>query len=153
AHLLEARIQPPYEGKDGLGSNNAPGLSRLESGTFTGEYPLAHIDFEDNTLPVRIELDAFSPFIPHDPDDSGLPVAILHYRVTNSGKQATKVGIAFSVENPIHASEKKEHDHKSTVDERVNEYRFSDGLAGLSMTNTGVSTDDPMSGSFVLAAI
>ncbi len=39
AHVLEARIQPPYEGPDGLGANNAPGLSRLESATFTGEYP------------------------------------------------------------------------------------------------------------------
>ena len=56
---------------DGLGSNNAPGLSRLESAIFTGEYPLAHIDFEDHTLPVKVSLDAFSPFIPHEPDDSG----------------------------------------------------------------------------------
>jgi len=49
-----------------------PGLSRLESATFTGEYPLAHIDFQDGALPVKVELDAFSPFIPHEPDDSGL---------------------------------------------------------------------------------
>jgi uncharacterized protein (DUF608 family) len=77
ARVLESRILPPYEGQDGLGSDNAPGLSRLESATFTGEYPLAHIDFEDSALPVKVELDAFSPFIPHEPDDSGLPVAIL----------------------------------------------------------------------------
>jgi non-lysosomal glucosylceramidase len=85
ARVLESRILPPYEGPDGLGSANAPGLSRLESATFTAEYPLAHIDFHDRSLPVRIELDAFSPFIPHDPDSSGLPVAILRYRVTNPG--------------------------------------------------------------------
>src|ERR1700710_375293 len=30
ARVLEARILPPYEGQDGLGANNAPGLSRLE---------------------------------------------------------------------------------------------------------------------------
>src|SRR3954469_7303880 len=29
ARVLESRIQPPYEGSSGLGSNNAPGLSRL----------------------------------------------------------------------------------------------------------------------------
>lgn len=29
ARVLELRILPPYEGQDGLGSNNAPGLSRL----------------------------------------------------------------------------------------------------------------------------
>src|ERR1700722_9060477 len=100
ARVLEARILPPYEGQDGLGSNNSPGLSRIQAATFTGEYPLAHIRFEDNSLPVQVELEAFSPFIPHDPDDSGLPVAILHYRVTNPGRVAAKVSIAWSVDNP-----------------------------------------------------
>src|SRR3984957_7324078 len=37
--VLEARILPPYEGENGLGANNAPGLSRLEAAKFTGEYP------------------------------------------------------------------------------------------------------------------
>ena len=131
AHLLEARIQPPYEGQDGLGSNNAPGLSRLESGTFTGEYPLAHIDFEDNTLPVRVELDAFSPFIPHDPDDSGLPVAILRYRVTNPGPATAKVGIAFSIDNPVKTTRDRGGAANQKPDDgRRNEYRVEDRIAG-----------------------
>ena len=41
AHVLEARLMPPYEGPDGLGSKNAPGLTRLERATFTGEFPIA----------------------------------------------------------------------------------------------------------------
>jgi non-lysosomal glucosylceramidase len=93
ARVLEARILPPYEGQDGLGSNNSPGLSRIQAATFTGEYPLAHIRFEDSSLPVQVELEAFSPFIPHDADDSGLPVAILRYRVTNPGQP--KWGLPF----------------------------------------------------------
>ena len=107
AHVLESRILPPYQGESGLGSNNAPGLSRLEGAKFTGAYPLAHIDFEDRRLPVKVELDAFSPFIPHDPDDSGLPVAVLRYRVTNPGLSSVKVGIAFSIDNPVAATSSK----------------------------------------------
>src|SRR5215472_17933295 len=76
ARVLESRIQPPYEGSSGLGTRNAPGLARLASATFTGEFPLARIDFADPDLPVSVSLEAFSPFIPHEPDDSGLPVAI-----------------------------------------------------------------------------
>ena len=53
ARVLEARILPPYEGQDGLGSNNSPGLSRIQAATFTGEYPLAHIKFEDRVCPFR----------------------------------------------------------------------------------------------------
>jgi uncharacterized protein (DUF608 family) len=153
AHVLEARIQPPYEGQNGLGANNAPGLSRLESATFTGEYPLAHIDFEDHTLPVKVELDAFSPFIPHEPDDSGLPVAILRYRVTNPGPTTAGVGIAFSIDNPVSTRE----DNRGAAAQksnggRVNEYRTGAGFVGLAMSNPSLASDDPMAGEFVLAA-
>jgi non-lysosomal glucosylceramidase len=156
ARVLEARILPPYEGQDGLGSNNAPGLSRLAGAEFTGQYPLARVRFHDPVLPVQVELEAFSPFIPHDPDDSGLPVAILRYRLHNPGKLNAKVGIAFSIENPVHgaaatggggaADEQK-------ADSRVNEYRSDDGLEGLVMSNTGIPANDPRLGSLVLAVL
>ena len=152
AHVLESRILPPYQGESGLGSNNAPGLSRLEGAKFTGEYPLAHIDFEDRRLPVKVELDAFSPFIPHDPDDSGLPVAVLRYRVSNPGLQAVKVGIAFSIDNPVAASSSKSSPFLKS-DTRLNEYRVGDKLKGLLMSNPSLPSDDPMHGSFVLAAM
>src|SRR5256714_15022902 len=64
ALVLEARIQPPYEGQSGLGFRNVPGLERLASATFTGEFPFARVDFQDSRLPVRVRLEAFSPFIP-----------------------------------------------------------------------------------------
>jgi non-lysosomal glucosylceramidase len=152
AHVLESRILPPYQGESGLGSNNAPGLSRLEAAKFTGEYPLAHIDFEDRRLPAKVGLDAFSPFIPHDPDDSGLPVAILRYRVSNPGSSPVKVGIAFSIDNPVTASPTKSSPHLAE-DPRLNEYRTGQQLEGLLMSNPELPSDDPMHGSFVLAAI
>ena len=64
ARVLESRILPPYEGQDGLGSNNVPGLSRLEAATFSAQYPLAHIDFQDHSFPVRIELEDHDPRYP-----------------------------------------------------------------------------------------
>jgi uncharacterized protein (DUF608 family) len=153
ARVLESRILPPYEGADGLGSDNAPGLSRLESATFTGEYPLAHIDFHDGSFPVKVELDAFSPFIPHDPDDSGLPVTILHYRITNPENVVAKVGIAFSIDNPVQANAKDSRGPHASGDKRLNQYRSGDGMVGLYMSNSALAANDPMAGSFVLAAI
>ena len=151
--VLETRIQPPYEGQDGLGSSNAPGLSRLESATFTGEYPLAHIDFEDRTLPVEVELDAFSPFIPHDPDDSGLPVAVLRYIVKNPSSAAAQVSIAFSIENPVTTRTDSSGGAQLAADKgRTNEFRAGNKIAGLVMGNSALAHEDPMAGEFALAA-
>ena len=137
ARVLEARILPPYEGQTGLGSNNAPGLSRLESARFTGEYPLARIDFEDRSLPVKVSLEAFSPFIPHEADDSGLPVAVLRYRVTNPGSVKATVSIAFSIDNPMKGQ---------------NQPLVSDTLTGLVMHSPELPAEDPMAGEFVLCS-
>ena len=101
ARVLESRIQPPYEGSSGLGTKNAPGLLRLAGATFTGEFPLAHIDFADSALPVKVSLEAFTPFIPHEPEESGLPVAILRYRVTNPGHCARQ-GVDRVVDRQSH---------------------------------------------------
>ena len=48
-----------------------------------GEYPLVTVEFDDDDLPVRVRLEAFTPFIPLDADASGIPVAVLRYTVTN----------------------------------------------------------------------
>src|SRR5580693_9334070 len=127
--VLEARILPPYEGENGLGANNAPGLSRLESAKFTGEYPLARVDFQDRSLPVKVSLDAFSPFIPHEADDSGLPVTLLRYRVINPGRQSAKVSIAFSIDNPVAPSDIRPS-QRSAGDKRENEFRKGNGIEG-----------------------
>jgi non-lysosomal glucosylceramidase len=143
ARVLESRILAPYEGSSGLGSDNVPGLSRLAASKFTGEFPLAHIDFGDPVLPVRVSLDAFSPFIPHNADDSGLPVAILRYRVSNPGRAEAKVSIAFSIDNPV----------KADPDQRTNEFRQTGTLAGLFMSNPGIAAGQPMQGTFALCGI
>ncbi len=129
-----------------------PGLTRLESATFTGEYPVAHIDFEDRSLPVKVALDAFSPFIPHEPDESGLPVAVLRYNVTNPGHTAASVSIAFSIENPIITKEENDAARLKSDQGRRNEYREDGDLAGLVLSNTALANDHPMKGDFVLAA-
>jgi len=145
ARVLESRIQPPFEGSSGLGARNVPGLTRLTSATFTGEFPLARVDFSDAALPVRVSLEAFSPFIPHEPDESGLPVAILRYRVSNPGAVSAKVSIAWSIENPTGRTPAK--------DARVNEYRTSERLAGILMTSPELPGSDALKGSFLLSVL
>ena len=138
AKVLEARIQPPYQGENGLGFKNVPGLERLAAATFTGEFPLARIDFEDRSVPVRIALEAFAPFIPHEADDSGLPIAVLRYRVSNPGRQNAKVSIAFSIDNPVGAADTRPS-QGAPPDTRENAHRNGNGIQGLFMTNPSMS--------------
>jgi non-lysosomal glucosylceramidase len=144
--VLEARIRPPYQGAFGLGSESAPGLQRLESARFTGEYPLAQIAFRDRRLPVRVTLDAFTPFIPHDAAASGLPVAVMRYRVTNPQPAPARVSIAYSIENPLLTVSVPSY----RPDPRMNELRTDGTTHGLLMHNPTLYEDNPFVGSLGL---
>lgn len=148
ARVLEARYLPPYQGASGLGSDNVPGLPRLDSCAFTGEFPLARIDFHDAALPVAVRLEAFTPFIPLDSDDSGLPIAVLRYRVSNASTAAAGVAIAFSIENPV--GQAKQNDGAAG---RTNDYRKGAEVEGLLMSNPFLDARDPLAGSFALAVV
>lgn len=150
AHVLESRIVAPFEGFNGLGVQNAPGLSRLEEAVFTGEYPLATVAFHDSRLPVQVTLEAFSPFIPLDAEASGLPVAVLRYRVRNSGTAPAKVAVAFAIDNPVIAEGAGANASGAS---RLNEFKTSDTLAGLLMRNPSLEAAAPRAGSFALCVM
>ena len=147
--VLEARIQPPYQGAFGLGSRSAPGLQRLHGASFTGEYPFARVAFRDRRLAVGVALEAFSPFIPHEEDDSGLPAAVLRYRVSNTQNARASVSIAYSIENLMLASSLQ----RGQPDPRVNEIRTEGPLSGVLMRNPEMSPDHALAGSLGLWVI
>jgi non-lysosomal glucosylceramidase len=151
ARVLEARLQPPYEGQNGLGSANSPGLSRLEGATFTGEFPQAHISFQDRGLPVTVALEAGTPFFPLQADESGLPIAVLRYRVKNSSAKPASVSIAYSIDNPVLSLEPE--NQKTSRNGRVNESREGAGLTGLLMHNPQVQPGDAGFGTFALCLL
>lgn len=152
ACILESQIEPPYQGGSGLGSNNLPGMMRLQSATFTGEYPLASVRFADARLPVEAQLEAFSPFIPLDLNESGLPAAILRYRVRNRGSASASVSIGWALDNMLGAGGRAVHLNNETP-QKTNEIRNGKGVRGLMMTNPGLPTDDPMQGSIAFATL
>ena len=68
---------------------------------FTGEYPIAVIRYSSKSSPVRVEMEAFSPFIPLNAKDSALPATIFHITVENTSKGAIKAGIVGWLENAV----------------------------------------------------
>jgi len=95
--VLEARITGRRDIDAGFLFEWQAGLPRLRGATMHGEYPVVDIDFDDDVLPVEVSLRAFTPLVPLDADASGIPAAVLRYRVTNPGHRPVSVTVAGSV--------------------------------------------------------
>ena len=68
---------------------------------FCGEYPIGTVEYCDKDVPVKVKLDAFSPFIPLATDDSCLPAILLEYEVTNTSAKPVEVTLAGWLQNAI----------------------------------------------------
>ena len=68
---------------------------------FTGEYPIGIVRYKDNNFPVKVELEAFSPFIPLNAKDSALPATLFHITLENTSNRAVEAGILGWLENAV----------------------------------------------------
>jgi len=69
--------------------------------SFNGEYPIAYVEYRDADCPVSVSLEAFSPFVPLNTDDSSLPATVMRFALSNGGGQAAEVEIAGWLENAV----------------------------------------------------
>ncbi|MCP5113031.1 MAG: glucosylceramidase, partial [bacterium] len=79
-------------------AGSLPGVSSLK---FRGEYPFAWYDFEDDKLPIRAQLTAFTPLIPMNEKDSAIPCAVFDIRVTNSSREKVTADLLASQQNAV----------------------------------------------------
>ena len=59
--------------------------------SFIGEYPMAFVDYRASHFPITVALQAFSPFIPLETDDSSLPATVLEFTVKNMSTAVVEV--------------------------------------------------------------
>lgn len=77
---------------------DADGWKEVE---FTGQYPIGTVRYTDPESPVAVVMEAFSPFVPHQADDSSLPATVFAIRVENTGAGAVEVDIAGWLQNAV----------------------------------------------------
>lgn len=152
--VLEGPIQPPHDLSHGYHPATSAGLPRMSGATFYGEYPLARIDFESANLPVDIQLEAYTPLIPLNPEDSGLPCAILTYTITNTISEPVKITLTGSLINP---TGDPQHDAFGNIQlnragQNINEFRQDGNLSGLYLYSTGIEPGDLPFGNMSLAS-
>lgn len=75
---------------------NSNGWSSVE---FQGEYPVGNVQYRDSSCPIELSLTSYSPFIPLDADDSGLPVVLCEFTLKNVSSVAVNAEIAGWLEN------------------------------------------------------
>ena len=77
---------------------NSTGFSNI---TFCGEYPIGFVEYRDDAVPVAVNLEAFSPFIPLNPEDSSFPATILRFTVKNTSNTKVEAELVGWLENAI----------------------------------------------------
>ncbi|HEX5417410.1 MAG TPA: GH116 family glycosyl-hydrolase [Chloroflexota bacterium] len=153
--VLERRLLPPFAADHGLAPSRQSGLPRLAEARFEGSYPLARIAFADAALPVQVALEAFNPMIPHDDENSGLPVVYFLWRIGNLSDRPVDLTVAFSLLNAIgfdgqEAFAANRGRRLALFGGNRNTWRSDHGLSGLAMTRDA-RTEAPGDGSLAVA--
>ncbi len=68
---------------------------------FRGEYPIGVVNYADASVPVTVKLEAFSPFIPLNTDDSSLPATVFQFTVRNTSAAPVEATLAGELENGV----------------------------------------------------
>lgn len=84
----------------GNGSGGATtGLPHFRHASFTAKFPFDYLDISDEDIPFKIKITGWSPFIPTEDDNSGLPVGAMEYHFINTGKSTTEAVFSFNAKN------------------------------------------------------
>ena len=130
-------------------------LPGVQSTEFIGEYPIAELSYHDPALPVDVRMEAFSPFIPLDSKNSGLPTIIFNLTVTNPTEHVMHTALLATLQNavgwdgatPIFGNRSFCYGGNSNSLARL------DGMTAINMSTTRLPEDDDGFGSMALAAL
>ena len=138
-HIVEQgfaiRLKTPAGNRDiGL---NRDGFQDIR---FVGQYPIGQVSYSDHSVPVKVELEAMSPFTPLNLADSTSPATILSFTVTNTGTTQVEGELAGWLENAVAIESARRHQvqYQNKV---VSADKLT--LLGCSATETNPSSQRP----------
>lgn len=114
---------------------------------FRGQYPVGTVTYADKALPVDVKLQAYSPFIPLDSKNSGLPLTVLEYTIDNTSAQELEVSLLGWLENKVCP-----YDSKLTTGQRRNVSLVAANYTGVTC-ETNVPSGVAGSGSMSLVIL
>jgi uncharacterized protein (DUF608 family) len=128
------------------------GFPLVEGTRFTGEYPVAQIEYSLGDWPVACELTAWSPLVPFDSESSGMPVAIFDFEIRSRAPRPISVSLLGSLQNlvgwdgrsPIRGVSNQSYGNNVNRSSRVG------AMSSIEMFNLGLTRDHPHNGELVL---
>jgi uncharacterized protein (DUF608 family) len=76
-----------------------PWLDGVDKITLRAEFPFVRLDYVCDDLPLDLSLEAFSPFIPHDAEDSALPGVCFDFRVRSRASVPIECSLLATARN------------------------------------------------------
>ncbi|MEM2187319.1 MAG: GH116 family glycosyl hydrolase [Thermofilaceae archaeon] len=78
-----------------------PWLRSVDEVEFNGEPPFAFLEYRDADLPVKVTIEAFTPLIPGDVEDSALPIGLFVLKLKNESRSPLGVSVLAGMKTPF----------------------------------------------------
>ena len=147
--VLEAEPAGPHTGDSGYHIGKLMGLPRFREARTTSTYPFLHVRMSEPGLAFDVEMEAFTPFVPLDAAASGMPAAVIRYRVTNRTEESADVSVAFSLMNMLGMTGADVFDYPILRGAPAIAFDEGVGVSGLRFT-TDLAAEDPQAGTVAL---
>ncbi len=150
ARILQGDYPHHFMGEGVGGSNHSWGIGHgpnrrtlssmphFEHVEFTGTFPIAQVNYEDEQFPGTIHLSAFNPFIPNNDKDSSIPGAFFEWTIHNPTSKTIRYTICLSVRNPFE-------------DKSQNTFSDNDKISMITMLSTDYKDTDIGYGNLTIA--
>lgn len=156
---LEHRYtQTPLVNDDVIPDDQRSLLTRfpgVQTTTFTGAHPFAHLDYEDRALPVRVSLEAWSPFVPLDIAASELPAIMFTFHLQNRSMTHVHGCLGAALQNAVgwDGVTPIAGNRCPLYGGNVNRVRRRTDRVSIVMENPSLAHDHPGAGQMVLTAL
>lgn len=151
ARILEAAHQGICGKSLGSPAMELSGLPRFDSSTFSCRYPFMEIEFKKDEFPLKVTMEAFTPFIPLDADHSGIPGFRIVYKVTNLTDKPAQVSICGTLPNVGGLTAFNGYEFFKRDGNPRNTLIKKDGLIGIDFAVDGLADDHLTRGSLAIA--
>lgn len=127
----------------------------VEKTIFTGAYPFARVTYLDEELPVDVQLEVYSPFVPLDAQASGLPALLFTFTLHNRWAHEIHGALGATLQNAVgwDGITPIEGNRCPLYGGNVNRQQQSAGAVSLVMENPGLADDHPGVGQMVLSSL